>query len=212
MGFAAVFALSLIVSPLHADELDWQSGLHYHEISPVPPPAAASEPVEVLEFFWYGCPHCYQFEPHMKKWLETKPEGVVFQQVPALFGGAADLHAQAYYALEVMGELPRLHEPFFKAMHEQKLKLRSRSELEAWLGQQGVDLETFRATIDSFAVHAKVNRARALMRRYGVRSVPVVVIDGRYRSGSGFQGYEGILEVTDYLVDKARELRDNPGT
>jgi thiol:disulfide interchange protein DsbA len=194
-----------------ADELDWQAGLHFHPISPAPPPASAEVPVEVVEFFWYGCPHCYQFEPYIEKWAAAKPEGVGFEQVPVLFGGAADLHAQAFYALEVMGERERLHEPLFRAMHREGRKLRSQAELEAWLADQAVDLEVFRAAMGSFAVNAKVNRARALMRRYGVKSVPSVVVDGRYRSGSGFQGYDGIIEVTGYLVDKAMQERTTPG-
>ncbi|MEJ2575135.1 MAG: thiol:disulfide interchange protein DsbA/DsbL [Gammaproteobacteria bacterium] len=206
-----LLVLACLVQGVAADDIDWQSGLHYHAISPAPAPAAADAPIEVVEFFWYGCPHCYQFEPFVERWLETKPADVVFTQVPVMFGGPADLHAQAFYALEVMCERERVHEALFRAMHDQKLKLATRGELETWLGKQGVDVEAFRAAMDSFAVNAKVNRARALMRRYGVRSVPVVVVDGRYRSGSGFQGYEGILAVTDYLVDKVRVQRAAAG-
>jgi thiol:disulfide interchange protein DsbA len=202
--FALIFALlGLFAQSAPADDLDWQAGLHYHLISPAPPPGQA-DGVEVVEFFWYGCPHCYQFEPYVKQWLQTTPEGVRFVRMPAMFGGAADLHARAYYALEVMGELERLHEPFFKVIQQEKRKLGSPAELEEWVGSQGVDVEQFRATMDSFAVHAKVNRASALMRRYGVRSVPTMVIDARYRSGSGFRGYEDVIEVTQYLVDKVR--------
>ncbi|MFM1891667.1 MAG: thiol:disulfide interchange protein DsbA [Pseudomonadota bacterium] len=202
--FALLLAsLTLLAQVALADDLDWQADVHYHLISPAPPPGQTAG-VEVAEFFWYGCPHCYQFEPYVKQWLQTKPEDVRFVRIPAMFGGAADLHARAYYALEVMGELERLHEPFFKVIQEEKRKLRSPAELEEWVQSQGVDVEKFRATMDSFAVHAKVNRAQSLMRRYGVRSVPTMVVDARYRSGSGFRGYEDVIEVTKYLVDKVR--------
>lgn len=201
------FALMIAVVALlgqfaWADELEWQEGLHYHTITPVPQ-GRSGEAIEVTEFFWYGCPHCYEFEPFIKKWIETKPENVNFVRVPAMFGGAADLHARAYYALEVLGELERVHEPFFVAVQQQKRKLDTPASLEDWVGSQGVDVEKFRAAMDSFAVHAKVNRATALMRRYGVQSVPSMVVDGRYRNGRSFQDYAQLIQITEYLVDKA---------
>lgn len=199
-----IAVLALVGQACTADDIDWQEGLHYNLISPAPPPRQQGDPVVVTEFFWYGCPHCYQFEPYLHKWLESKPDGVQFERIPAMFGGAADLHARAYYALEVMGELERLHEPFFKVMQVEKRRLRTQPELEEWLKTQGVDIDKFRAALESFAVYTKVNRASALMRRYGVHSVPTTVVDGRYRSGTGFQGYEGVIEVTQYLVDKER--------
>lgn len=200
---SAIISVALFFGPAVAGEMDWQEGLHYHAITPAPPPNQSGE-IEVTEFFWYGCPHCFQFEPHLNKWIESKPDGVTITRIPVLFGGAADLHARAYYALEVMGELERLHEPLFNAMQVQKMKLGNQSELEDWLKTQDVDIDKFRAAMTSFAVSAKYNRAGALMRRYGVRSVPALVTDGRYRSGSGFQGYDDVIEVTNYLVDKIR--------
>lgn len=200
---SVIATMALYFGAAVAGEIDWQEGLHYHAISPAPPPNQSGE-IEVTEFFWYGCSHCYQFEPHLNKWLKNKPEGVTFVRIPVLFGGAADLHAKAYYALEAMEELERLHEPFFKVMQVDKKKLRTQSELEDWLKSQNVDIDQFREAMNSFAVSAKFNRARALMRRYGVRSVPVLVTDGRYRSGSGFKGYAGVIEVTNHLVDKIR--------
>jgi thiol:disulfide interchange protein DsbA len=108
-----------------------------------------------------------------------------------------------------MGELGRLHEVIFRAMHVEKRKLRSRDEMDALLQENGVDMAKFNEAMSSFAVAAKVNRARALMRRYGVRSVPAVVVDGRYRSGTGFSGYQEITEVVDYVVDKVLKQRQS---
>jgi len=201
---AAILAALATGSTVYGAGMGWQSGVHYHRIMPAPAPRTADQPVEVIEFFWYGCSHCYQFEPFVTKWLDNKPEGVNFTQIPVMFGGAANLHAQAYYALEVTGDLERVHEKLFHAMHEQKKKLRTREELEAWLQANGVDIEAFRAAYDSFAVNAKINRANALMRRYGVRGVPAIVVDGRFRSGDGFRGYDDMIEVTNYLVDKVK--------
>ena len=184
----------------------FQEGVQYVPIQPQPA-MGQGEQVEVIEFFWYGCPHCRDFEPAILAWADRQPDNVTFVQMPVLFGGAADMHAQVYYALEGMGELKRLHGKLFDAMHVENRKLRSREELDGFLSENGVDMAKFGEAMSSFAVAAKVNRARALMRRYGIRSVPVVAIDGRYRSGTGFNSYEEITEVVDHVVDKVLTQR-----
>ena len=184
----------------------FEEGVQYVPIQPQPP-VAAGDDVEVVEFFWYGCPHCRDFEPTVTKWSAGLPDNVTFTQIPVMFGGPADLHAQVYYALEGIGELERLHAKFFHAMHVEKRKLRTRAEVDAFLQENGVDMAKFGEAMNSFAVAAKVNRARALMRRYGVRSVPALVIDGRYRSGTGFANYQEITEVVDHVVDKVLAQR-----
>lgn len=198
------FVFMLLCQPLWA--LDIQADLHYVPIKPEP--AVGSGPVVVVnEFFMYGCPHCFQLEPYVKAWQATRPENVEFVRVPAMFGGSANIHGKAYYALEAMGELERLHEAWFEAIHKQRRALKTREELEAFLQEQGVDLAKFREMVDSFAVQTKANQAAALMRRYGIRSVPTMVIDGRYRSGTGFSGYGDIIGVTAHLVEKVRADR-----
>lgn len=184
----------------------FQEGVQYVPIQPQPP-AAGGDQVEVIEFFWYGCSHCKAFEPSVKRWLGNKPDDVDFLQIPVLFGGAADLHAQMFYALEAIGELERMHDKLFHVMHVEDRKLRSRAEVDAFLAENGVDMAAFGEAMSSFAVAAKVNRARTLMRRYGVRSVPTMVVDGRYRSGTGFANYDEITEVVDHVVDKVRAQR-----
>ncbi len=184
----------------------FEEGVQYVPIEPQPP-LGQGDAVEVVEFFWYGCPHCRDFEPAVTKWSAGLPDNVKFSQVPVMFGGPADLHAQVYYALEGMGELERMHEKLFHAMHVEKNKLKTRDEVDAFLEKNGVDMAVFREAMNSFAVAAKVNRARALMRRYGVRGVPALVVDGRYRSGTGFRSYEEMTEVADYVVDKVLSQR-----
>jgi thiol:disulfide interchange protein DsbA len=203
---------ALLLAAGTAPAKTYEEGVQYVPIQPQPPVAAGDE-VEVLEFFWYGCPHCRDFEPTVSKWVAGLPDNVKFSQVPVMFGGAADMHAQVYYALEGMGELERLHGKLFEAMHVKGLKLRTRAEVDAFLQENGVDMAQFADAMNSFAVAAKVNRARALMRRYGVRSVPTLVVDGRYRSGTGFKSYEDMTEVVDYVVDKVlvdRKAEANP--
>jgi len=189
----------------------FEEGVQYVPIQPQPP-VATGDQVEVVEFFWYGCPHCNDFEPTVTKWSAGLPENVSFKQVPVMFGGAADLHAQVYYALEGMGELDGMHQKLFHVMNVEKKKLRTRDEVDAFLQANGVDMDKYREAMNSFAVAAKVNRARALMRRYGIRGVPALVVDGRYRSGTGFRSYEEMTEVVDHVVDKVLAQRKSQST
>lgn len=198
----ALFALTLVTSGLLA--ADFQEGREYESIKPAPPQGTGNE-VEVLEFFMYTCPHCKDLEPVVNSWLERKPEHVNFSRVPAMFGGAANLHARTFYALEIMGEGERLHEPLFHAIHDQKRRLSKQSDVETFLKEQGVDIEKFQAAMSSFTVQTKANRASALMRRYGIRAVPAMVVDGRYRVKNSPQ----VTDVTDYLVEKINTERPN---
>jgi thiol:disulfide interchange protein DsbA len=201
-----VLVAAMLVWGLPAQAREFQENLHYSLILPEPPPGKAGEKIEVVEFFMYSCPHCYQFEPAIKGWLANKPEDVEFVRIPAMFGGAANLHAKAYYALQAIGEGERLHEPFFKEIHNKKNRLKTPEAVEAFVESQGVDLEQFRGAMKSFAVAAKTNRATTLLRRYGVRAVPKLVIDGRYRSERGMS-FKGLVELADHLVDEIREER-----
>lgn len=176
---------------------DFQEGDQYTSIKPVPP-LGTGEDVEVLEFFMYTCPHCKNLEPTLKSWLAEKPAQIKFSRVPAMFGGVAGLHAKTYYALEIMGEGERVHESLFHAIHDEKRRLGTQDTIEEFLQEKDVDIEKFRAAISSFTVQTKVNRAAALMRRYGVRSVPAMVVDGRYRVKNSPQ----VTEVADYLIEQ----------
>lgn len=189
------FLLSLFSTGLLAADL--KEGTDYELISPAPPKGTGNE-VEVLEFFMYTCPHCQTLDPQLQEWVKKQPENVKFQHMPAMFGGAANLHGKTYFALEVIGEAQRLHETFFKAIHDQKQRLRNQKDIEKFLAENNVDLEKFRAAMKSFTVQTKANRAAALMRRYGIRSVPALVIDSRYR----IKNTPTVLETADALIEK----------
>ncbi len=184
----------------------FQEGVQYVPIQPQPAMGAGDQ-VEVIEFFWYGCPHCRDFYPVVSKWAKQLPDNVTFVEMPVMFGGSADLHAQVFFALQGIGELERLHTKLFDALHVAKRDLKNRAAVDAFLEENAVDMVKFNEAMGSFSVAAKVNRARALMRRYGVRSVPTMVVDGRYRSGTGFRSYEEITEVMDHVVDKVLSQR-----
>ncbi|MGD2119257.1 MAG: thiol:disulfide interchange protein DsbA/DsbL [Chromatiales bacterium] len=196
------FALAAFLSSL-AHALEFQEGNQYAVIDSQPP-VAKGEPIEVVEFFWYGCPHCNDFEPYLESWLAKKPADIRFTRVPVTFNGPAKLHARAYYALDLMGETERLHKAFFEAMHKQGKKLKTEQELEAFLAEHNVNLDTFRKAMRSFAVQTRVGQAGSLFRQSGLRGVPALVVNGRYRSAN-IKSYAQLLEVLDYMVDKVRE-------
>jgi len=190
-----LFILSLLsLSALAASP---KEGVDYDAITPAPPPGTGNQ-VEVLEFFMYTCPHCKNLDPSIQEWKIKQPENIQFHHMPAMFGGAANLLGKTYFALEVMDEAKRLHAPFFKAIHEEKRRFRNQEDIEKFLGENDVDLDKFRAAMNSFTVQTKVNRASALMRRYGIRSVPAMVVDGRYR----VKNAPTVLETTDALIEK----------
>ncbi len=197
--------LLLLVSPvLMAEEaVSFQENENYFEIFPNYPSSEKGK-VDVQEFFWYNCPHCYEFEPFLEPWVAKKPEDINFSQVPALFGKSGRLHAELYYALEAMGKLPDLHLKIFKAIHEEGQRLESREVIESFLQGQGVDLLVYRQAVASFGVQTKVNRAEELGTRYMLKSVPTVVVNGTYRTGQ-VNSYEQKIELIDYLIDKVRQ-------
>lgn len=174
---------------------------------PIEPPVTAdvaADRVEVVELFWYGCPHCYRLLPLMERWLEEKPDGVTFRRVPAILRPEWALHARAYYVADALGEIDRIHGPLFDAIHLGRQPLNSENALEAFFVDQGVSRERFRAAWRSFAVETKVRQARALTRRYGITGTPAIVINGKYRTDSGMAGsYANLMRTLDELV--ARE-------
>ncbi len=197
-------ALGLVMSPVIAR--DFEEGVNYERIEPQPPVGKPGDKIEVLEFFMWLCPHCYRLEPHMQAWLKHKADDIEFIQVPAMFGGPANLHVKVFYALQAMGELDRVHEAFFKEIHEKRNRLRDQDAVEAFLREQGVDIDKFRQAMNSFAVAAHANRAAALLRRYGIRGVPALVVDGRYKSGKGLD-YKDMPVLVDYLAERVRTER-----
>jgi thiol:disulfide interchange protein DsbA len=189
-----------------AQATDFVEGKDYARLAQEQP-AAGKGKVQVVELFWYGCPHCFSFDPHIAKWQETKPDYVEFVQMPAIFSNKRwKLHAAAFYTAEVLGVLDKIHEPLFKAIHEQHKKLANESELADFFEQYGVSKDEFNKTINSFAVEAKVRRAADMTRRYGITGVPVIIVNGKYRvDGPMAKSYENMIRIVNALVQKEAE-------
>jgi thiol:disulfide interchange protein DsbA len=182
---------------------DFDEGIEYRLLSNQPP-VAGDKPIEVTEFFWYGCPHCFQFEPYIKKWLETKPDGVKFVKVPATFNKPAKFHAYVFYALDLMGEADRTTDIIFEAMHKQGNRLADQAAVEKLLAQHNVNIDNFRKAMKSFNVDSKVKRATDQFRKYGLRGVPSMAVSGRFVSNE-VKNYQELISVTDHMIELARE-------
>ncbi len=194
-----------LVLPQAWAESKYDEELHYFTIFPSQP-GGEGDRVQVLEFFWYACPHCDDLEPHLEAWLKNKPDNVDFDRVPAMFQRSdVVMQAKTYYALRLMGLDEKLNEVIFHAIHKQDNKLRTQEEMEKLLGGHGVDLDAYRKAMKSFAVQTQARRAAVLAERFDVRGVPAIVVDGKYRTG----GLDSRLtmEVTDYLIDRVKKER-----
>ena len=194
------FVLLLLVSNTACSE-NFTAGFEYRNIKQQP----VSDPykIEVIEFFWYGCPHCFHFEPDLNRWLADKPPNVDFIQVPAPLNKSWELHTKAFYALELMGMQKKLHQKIFEAIHLKKMRLFDEKSLTDFLVKQGVDQETFEKNMKSFTVSGKLNKARKMMKDYEVKGVPQIAINGKYiTSGSMAGSYSNMIKVIDFLIAK----------
>lgn len=174
----------------------FQEGKDYVRL-PNPVPTSAPDKIEVVELFWYGCPHCYDLEPSTREWLKRKPDNVVFVRIPVAFGSNWEPGARAYYAAEALGVLDQMHQPLFDAMHREKRKLGSEDELAAFFAEHGVDQESFRKAYKSFQTETQLRRGNQLAQRYGVRGVPAVIVNGKYDVRS-----LRMFDVVDFLISQ----------
>ncbi|WP_027896490.1 thiol:disulfide interchange protein DsbA/DsbL [Zestomonas thermotolerans] len=199
----ALAALSLFGLGAQAAE-PIQAGKQYVELSS-PVPVSKPGKIEVVELFWYGCPHCYQFEPYINPWAEQLPEDVNFVRIPALFGGVWNTHGQMFITLETMGVEHRVHNAVFEAIHKEGRKLASPEEMAEFLASQGVDKDAFLKTFNSFGVKSQMEKAKKLAMAYQITGVPVLVVNGKYRFDIGSAGGPTqALEVANQLIAKER--------
>jgi thiol:disulfide interchange protein DsbA len=199
-----LFSVLLFISPLAvAQAPQFHEGIEYQRVVP-PQRTETGDKIEVLELFWYGCPHCYHLEPLLDKWLQTKPANVEFRRMPAIFTNPKwELHAKAYYAAEALGVLDKIHRPLFDAIQAQNHDLGTEAALMAFFAEHGVSNEDFQRTFNSFSVRNKTNQAKIMTDRYGISGVPAIIVNGKYRTdGTSAGTLENALAVVDYLVEE----------
>ena len=193
-------------SPVAAQSTGFDIEGRYDVLQP-PQLTETGDRIEVVEVFWYGCPHCYTFLPYMESYDELKPEYVEVRRMPAIFRDTWDAHARAYYTAMLLGVTDRTHRPLFEEIHEHGKPTDDKETLAAFFERHGVDRAEFEKTYDSFAVESLVRKSVVMQKRYGVTGTPSVVVNGKYRvSGQGAGGHEGVIAVVAELVERERSV------
>ena len=205
-------AIMLAQADTSAPLPEWQftENEHFTRLVPTQPTVGGADKIEVAEFFWYGCPHCYDFERHINGWADNKPANVRFVRIPAMWNPGLELHAQLYYTEEVLAGNGTIKDPaafrdaIFAEYHRRGNRLGSKNAIQTMFARFDVSEDDFERAWSSFEVNQKMRVAMDLARRYGIANVPAMVVNGKYRTGGAEAGsYETLLEVIDELV--ARE-------
>ncbi len=199
--FTSLFAAFAMVVALGFTSIgNVMAAKNYEMINP-PQPTTSKDKIEVVELFWYGCPHCFTLEPYVERWLKRKPENVKFVRMPGVFRPSWEIHGRAYYTAEVLGVVDKVHKPMFEAIHEQKRSLSDEASIMALFKANGVSEKDFKRVFRSFAVETKLRRAKDMGQRYGVRGVPALIINGKYRTGVTESGGNAkVFKVVNDLV------------
>ncbi len=201
--FGALF-LPLLACAEQAGNDTYKAGEHYAVLSQ---PVKTRDPkkVEVVELFWYGCSHCYTFEPMLAKWAEKLADDVDFWHSPAMWNEAMVVHARAFYAAKTMGILDKMNMPLFKALNVERRRLASEDELADLFAEHDVDREKFKKAYNSFSVTSGVRLADSRARSYKITGTPEIVVNGKYRVDAKMAGgQQQMLDVTDFLIAKER--------
>ena len=202
---AAAGALTCVL-PAAAQQPRARPNLEDFDIAPQPFPPGPR--IEVIEFFWYGCPYCYQLEPFLDGWLTRKPEDVDFRRLPALFRQSWVPHTRLFHVLASLGELDRLHGAVYEAIHVEGEKLADAESSAAWAARNGVDRSRFLKAYAAPETDRMVEQSIADTRRYQIKGTPSVVVDGRYVTSTGMsESISGVIGILDDLVRLARERR-----
>lgn len=182
-----------------------EAGVDYTVLAEAQPTESAGK-IEVTEFFWYGCPHCYSLEPALAAWVKTLPADVAFRRVPAFFNRQWEIGARTYYALEAIGEADRLHKPLFDAVHRDGLRASDEKAIAEFLARNNVDMAKYSAAYKSFGVESKLRRTEQLVKGYKLDGVPALAVNGRYVvSASQAGGQKRMIDVTDMLINQSRK-------
>jgi len=189
-----------LISLLVLTSVSFAADKGYKDLATIQPTQDPSK-VEVIEFFWYGCPHCYQFEPAIEKWRSNLPDNVTFIRQPAVFSAVWAKHAKAYFTAEVLGVVDQVHADFFQAIQVNKQQLTSEDDLAKFFVAHGVDEAAFHDAYNSFIVDTKMRQAKSMGPRYGITGVPAVVVNGKYLvTGRTAGSHDGMIKVMNELI------------
>jgi thiol:disulfide interchange protein DsbA len=187
---------------------EWQysEGSHFEGLTTAQGTSSPPDKIEIAEVFWYGCPHCFSFDPYLANWEKSLPDDVNFIRIPVMWNPTNQTHARVFYTAEALGKLDEMHESIFREMHEKNKTLTSEDDIRSLFENFDVSADEFNNTYRSFAVESKLKRARNLTERYKVRSVPLLIINGKYKvKGSEVKNFDDMIAVANELIEKERE-------
>lgn len=212
IGAACLMMILAVSALLSGDQVEaqtaaYEAGVHYAEL-PVPIKTGDRDKIEVAEYFSYGCPHCYQFDPMISAWHDQLAADVDFTRTPATWNKDYQVYAQTYYAADALGVLDDIHVPLFNAIHNQRRRLNQPQAMAEFFAEMGVDPLAFARTYNSFGVRASTQQGDAKGRAYRSTGVPAIIVNGKYRiEGSMAGSNANMLRIADFLIDKERRLR-----
>lgn len=170
-----------------------------------PQPLSVASGIEVIDFFWYGCPHCYNLQPALERWISRKPADVTLRRIPVVLRDSWAPHARIYYTLEALGEVERLHQRVYYSYHVEELAMSKPEVMSDWAVRNGIARERWDEAYNSAAVQRKVEEAARLSRAYSVAGTPSLVVNGRYLTSSNMsESMNGLIMILDGLIDKMR--------
>lgn len=180
-------------------------GTHYVTL-PVPVNTRDASRIEVIEAFWYGCGHCFRFEPLVEGWVENAPDDIDFMRYPAMWNGLMKIHAQIYYTAEALDAVDIIHEPVFNAINLEGNRLQNENQIGTLFARYGIDEEEFERAFNSFGVRTRVNQAESRMQDYRIQSTPNMIVNGKYliATGPDVPTQQMMLDIVDFLVARER--------
>jgi thiol:disulfide interchange protein DsbA len=191
--------------PAALSKWKFRQGAHYSLLPAAQGTSSSPGKIEVAEVFWYGCPHCFDLEPQIKDWAARQPADVSFVKIPVTWQQPHEIHARVFYTAEALGKLDQIGPEVFRAFHLQNKQLLDENEIRAFFGQFGVSAQEFDSTWRSFGVDSAVKRAKELTQRYRVRSVPLLIVNGKYvTDGPEIRSHKEQLERVDELIQRER--------
>ena len=203
---AAAGALTLGASTSWAQAAGFKEGKDYIKLRKPASVGAPAGKVEVIEFFWYSCPHCNAFEPQFEAWVKSQPADVVVRRVPVAFNASFLPQQKLYFTLEGMNLLPQLHAKVFRAIHVERNGLKNDEAIFEWIGKQGVDVAKFKEVYNSFTVANQARKAAQLQNEYDVEGVPAMGVAGRYYTdGTKAGNMDNVLRVVNALIASSRK-------
>ncbi len=188
---------------------EYEQGINYFPLK-IPQPVHTGDKVEVLELFWYRCPHCFELEPYLNKWLKSKPDFIEYVRLPAVLNRSWAFDARVFYTFVALGLVDSLHEAYFDAIHTDRKRIITVEQLADWVADKGQDPQQILDTFNSFGVDSLVAHAADMSGRYETDGVPTIIVDGKYRTKVSLAGgHNELIDLMNYLALRAQSERSN---